>query len=110
MMDHALRLVAMASVLVLAACSQPDQQTISVCRETASQRAQGHHLQSSDLGELVEECMAAKGYRQSETGKLCSDDFASAINAKCYYSKIYLSSLRRWVGIDLLPESALALR
>ncbi len=100
MMDHALRFFATASVLVLAACSQPDQQTISVCRETASQRAQGYHLQSSDLGELVEECMMAKGYRLSETGKLCSDDLTSAINAKCYYSETYISSLKRWVGIS----------
>jgi uncharacterized lipoprotein YajG len=97
-MSHNLHFLAMASVLLLAACSQPDQRTIAVCRETASQRAQGYHLQSSDLGELVEECMLAKGYRLSETGKLCSDDLASATSAKCYYRQSYISRFINWAG------------
>ena len=71
-------LVLMMLVLLFAGCSPPpDKGVVEVCRNTAVHEALGHQLSDLDLGELVEECMASKGFELNENGKGCSSDLDS---------------------------------
>ncbi len=65
--------------------ASPDQKAVDVCKATASARARGLPLIPSDIGELVEECMAGRGFALIETSPGCSGNFASATNRTCYY-------------------------
>jgi len=53
----------------------------------------GLPLIPSDIGELVEECMAGKGFALIENSHECSSDFASAVNRTCYYRDTLLGRL-----------------
>jgi hypothetical protein len=79
--------------MLLAGCSPPDRKVIEFCQQNANARARGRALISSDVGELVEECMAGKGYRLRETSHICSSNYATTINANCYYRDTVLGRL-----------------
>jgi len=81
--------------LTIASCAPapPDQKTIAVCRATAAVRAKGMPLTSSDIGELVEECMSDKGFTVIENGRGCTSDYHTAVNRTCYYRNSLLGRL-----------------
>jgi hypothetical protein len=58
----------------LPACSPPPQRLIEECRQTAIRESVDHQLNSDDIGELTETCMASKGFELRETGKRCTED------------------------------------
>jgi hypothetical protein len=74
-----------AVLLCLPACSPPPQRLIEECRETAIHEGFGHQLNSDDIGELTEVCMASKGFALREIGKRCTADMPTAISPECYY-------------------------
>jgi hypothetical protein len=72
-------------LIFLDACAPPDPRAVSECRASAQKEGRGHALISSDIGELVEACMLAKGYLVKEGKKECSDDISGPMKAECYY-------------------------
>lgn len=92
-------LAVMVVALVVASCSPPpDKRVIEVCRNTAVREALGHQLSNSDIGELVEECMASKGFELNENGKVCSSDLATATRPTCYYRKNFFGWLSQKIS------------
>jgi hypothetical protein len=73
------------AVLLLAGCNQPPEKSVDLCRQTALARGDGLNLTTSDLGELIEECMSEKGYILKKDSDTCHHDAASAQNKNCYY-------------------------
>ncbi len=72
-------------LLSLWACSPPPRRQIQECQQVAMHAGVGHQLNSDDIGELTEACMASKGFGLRETGKHCTEDMATAVNPDCYY-------------------------
>jgi hypothetical protein len=86
-------ILAVLGTTTLIACSPPTQQTLAACRSTAISEGRGHSLDVSDVGELTEACMLAKGYALKEDGALCSDNTTTTTNSNCYYPDTILGRL-----------------
>ena len=82
-------LLAIASTLLLTGCSPPEQKVVAECQATAANRASGLGLSETDLGELTEACMAARGFILDKTGQRCAHDLSSQTNRVCYYANTW---------------------
>lgn len=80
-------LYALAVILLVAGCApaRPDPQIIKLCHASAVTRARGITTDTSDIGELVEQCMSNRGYILRETGPNCGGDLSTALNPVCYH-------------------------
>jgi hypothetical protein len=82
---------------VLAGCGPvTDPRIVSECRLSAIHEARGHRLEASDVGELSEACMLAKGFAVREKSAECSDDIKGPINPACYYPNTAPGRFAEW--------------
>lgn len=77
--------LAIGATLLLFGCNPPEQKVLSDCHVTATRRASGLGLSQTDVGELLEACMAARGFILDKTGRSCAHDLSSQTNRLCYY-------------------------
>jgi hypothetical protein len=92
-----LPLSAALAAIVLAGCGPvTDPRIVSECRLSAIREAQGHRLEASDVGELIEACMLAKGFAVRENSAECSDDIKGPINPTCYYPNTAPGRFAAW--------------
>jgi len=63
----------------------PDPGIIKLCHASAITRARGFPADTSDIGELVEDCMRNRGYLLRETGPHCGADLGTALDPVCYH-------------------------
>ena len=76
----------------------PDPETIKLCHASAVTRARGFPVDASDIGELVEDCMAHRGYLLRETGAHCGSDLGTALNPVCYHRNTALGRFAAMFG------------
>jgi hypothetical protein len=79
------RPAALATLLLLAGCSPPEQVVLNRCQASVAPIARGRSLISSDIAELIEACMLSKGFALKETGERCPDTLQTATDRRCYY-------------------------
>lgn len=90
-----IRYLTALTLLPLGACEPPQQSLLDNCRTTAAQRAEGHQLSPSDVGELVEACMEKRGYLLHKTDASCAHDLSSQSQSRCYYPNTFLGRFHR---------------
>lgn len=93
-------LLFLITLLPLAGCEPPQQTVLDRCRLTAAERASGQNLTPSDIGELVEACMADHGYLLHKTDESCTHDLSSQSQRRCYYLATFWGRLHRAVTGD----------
>ncbi len=86
-------LLGATALLLVAGCSPPDERTLSLCRKSSAERAEGSQLAPADIGELTEACMAKKGYSLEKAGRSCAHDLSSQSNRRCYFPDTTLGHL-----------------
>ena len=86
--------------LPMVGCEPPAQGVLEDCRKIAEQRASGHGLTATDVGELMEACMSERGYLLHKQDKACSHDLSSQSQRRCYYPKTLWGRIHRKVTAD----------
>ena len=76
--------VFLATLLLMAGCSPPDQQILTSCRKSAAAKSAGFKLTPADIGELTEACMSSRGFSLQKSGRTCGHDLQSEVNRRCY--------------------------
>ena len=94
------RLIGLAPLILLAGCEPPQQSVMDSCHKMASVRASGKNLTPRDVGELVEACMAERGYLLHKTDESCAHDLSSQSQRRCYYSNSLWGRFHRAVTAD----------
>ena len=92
--------VALITVLPLAGCEPPQRTLLEDCRKTAQQRASGHGLTANDVGELLEACMAERGFLLHKQDEACAHDLDSQSQRRCYYPNTFWGRMHRIVTND----------
>lgn len=95
-----LRCIVAAASLALAGCEPPPQIVLEDCRKVALQRASGHGLTPADVGELMEACMAQRGFLLHKQDKACSHDLNSQSQRRCYYPNSFWGRMHRTLVVD----------
>ena len=92
--------MALLAALPLAGCEPPPQPLLDGCRKVAGQRASDHSLTANDMGELLEACMAERGFLLHKNDESCAHNLDSQSQRRCYYPDTLWGRLHRMVTAD----------